>query len=139
MTRLWTLACVLLMVLSAGSVEARGGRYHRYTGGGGRASRSHTGYTAGGRSYHLPWRAGSGGYWIDGPGALELRAHRRRSAAAKAAFRRDNPCPSTGRPNGGCPGYVIDHVVALKRGGPDAPSNMQWQTVEAARAKDRVE
>ncbi len=36
-------------------------------------------------------------------------------------------------------GYVIDHVRPLKRGGADAPSNMQWQSVAAARAKDRVE
>jgi len=34
---------------------------------------------------------------------------------------------------------VIDHVVALKRGGADAPSNMQWQTVQAAKAKDKIE
>lgn len=63
----------------------------------------------------------------------------RRSAAARAAFRRLRPCPPTGRTTGVCPGYVIDHVVALKRGGADHPSNMQWQTVADARAKDRVE
>jgi hypothetical protein len=40
------------------------------------------------------------------------------------------------RVRGACPGYVIDHVIALKRGGADAPSNMQWQTVRAAKAKD---
>jgi len=40
---------------------------------------------------------------------------------------------------GPCPGYIIDHVIALKRGGPDIPANMQWQTVEEAKAKDRVE
>jgi hypothetical protein len=34
---------------------------------------------------------------------------------------------------------VVDHVIALKRGGADAPGNMQWQTVAAARAKDRIE
>jgi hypothetical protein len=34
---------------------------------------------------------------------------------------------------------VIDHVVPLKRGGLDAPENMQWQSREAAKAKDRVE
>jgi hypothetical protein len=34
---------------------------------------------------------------------------------------------------------VINHVIALKRGGPDAPSNMQSQSVQAAKAKDRTE
>jgi hypothetical protein len=34
---------------------------------------------------------------------------------------------------------VIDHVTALKRGGADDPSNMQWQTIDAAKAKDKVE
>jgi hypothetical protein len=44
----------------------------------------------------------------------------------------------TGYPNGG-PGYVVDHIVPLKRGGCDCPSNMQWQTVQEAKAKDRWE
>jgi hypothetical protein len=34
---------------------------------------------------------------------------------------------------------VIDHVQALKHGGADAPSNMQWQTTAAAKAKDKIE
>jgi 5-methylcytosine-specific restriction endonuclease McrA len=34
---------------------------------------------------------------------------------------------------------VIDHVVPLSRGGADAPSNMQWQTVREAKAKDKWE
>lgn len=63
----------------------------------------------------------------------------KRSASARAAFRKANPCPSTGRRSGACPGYVIDHIRALKRGGADHPSNMQWQTRAAARAKDRIE
>jgi hypothetical protein len=29
--------------------------------------------------------------------------------------------------------------MPLKRGGPDAPTNMQWQTIEVAKAKDRVD
>jgi hypothetical protein len=29
--------------------------------------------------------------------------------------------------------------VPLKRGGADSPSNMQWQTQAAAKAKDKVE
>jgi hypothetical protein len=34
---------------------------------------------------------------------------------------------------------VIDHVQALKHGGSDKTGNMQWQTKEAAKPKDRVE
>jgi hypothetical protein len=63
----------------------------------------------------------------------------KRSEAAKNAFKREHPCPATSRPVGPCPGYVIDHIIALKRGGADAPSNMQWQTIEDGKAKDRVE
>ena len=63
----------------------------------------------------------------------------RRSTAARRQFRQANPCPSTGKTAGKCPGYVIDHIVPLKRGGPDAPPNMQWQTTTAAKAKDKVE
>jgi len=62
-----------------------------------------------------------------------------RSATAKAEFKRENPCPSTDLPRGACPGYVIDHVIALKRGGLDAPDNMQWQTKAEAKVKDRWE
>ena len=62
-----------------------------------------------------------------------------RSSAARSSFQRKNPCPSTGRTSGGCPGYVVNHRQPLKRGGQDNPSNMQWQTKAAAAAKDRVE
>jgi hypothetical protein len=44
----------------------------------------------------------------------------------------------TGYKNGR-PGYIIDHVIPLKRGGCDCPSNMQWQTKAAAEAKDKWE
>jgi len=63
----------------------------------------------------------------------------KRSTAAKDSFKRQQPCPSTGRGSGPCPGYVIDHVNPLECGGADAPSNMQWQTVADGKAKDKTE
>jgi hypothetical protein len=62
-----------------------------------------------------------------------------RTAIARREFQRQHACPATGFTSGPCPGYIIDHVIALKRGGPDAPSNMQWQTTAEAKAKDRIE
>lgn len=62
-----------------------------------------------------------------------------RSQAQRSEFKREHPCPATGKPSGSCPGYVIDHVIPLKRGGPDIPANMQWQTIKDAKAKDKVE
>jgi hypothetical protein len=62
-----------------------------------------------------------------------------RGSAVKDASQRSRPCPSRGRSSGPCLGYVTDHVVRLKRGGADDPGNMQWQTMEAAKEKDRWE
>lgn len=62
-----------------------------------------------------------------------------RSTAARTEFRQMNPCPATGSTKGPCKGYIIDHVVPLACGGPDKPSNMQWQTQADAKSKDRVE
>jgi len=56
-----------------------------------------------------------------------------RSASAKSRF-----LQKTGYPHGR-PGYVVDHIKPLKEGGADDPSNMQWQTVEQAKAKDKWE
>jgi hypothetical protein len=47
----------------------------------------------------------------------------KRSPEAEDAFKKQQS-PSTGRSHGACPGYVIDHVTPLKRGGADSPSNM---------------
>lgn len=66
-------------------------------------------------------------------------AGQHRSRIARAEFVRVNHCPATGRPKGACPGWVVDHVVALACDGADAPENMQWQTVEDAKAKDKWE
>lgn len=69
----------------------------------------------------------------------DSNGHIVRSPKAKAEFRKNNACPATGKITGACPGYVVDHVIALKRGGADNQCNMQWQTKEAARAKDKWE
>jgi hypothetical protein len=56
-----------------------------------------------------------------------------RSGEAKGAFKH-----ATGYPHGR-PGYVIDHINPLACGGRDVPSNMQWQTIADAKAKDKHE
>jgi len=62
----------------------------------------------------------------------------KRSEHATDEFKKSHPCPSTNKSSGFCPGYVIDHVKPLKRGGADDPSNMQWQTTADAKAKDKA-
>lgn len=86
-----------------------------------------------------PWREISSGQDFHDFEGRDAKGRYQRSWAARQVFEYGNPCPSTGLPYGACPGYVVDHIVALKRGGADDPSNMQWQTVEDAKAKDKVE
>lgn len=56
-----------------------------------------------------------------------------------AAFKRLHPCPATGKSRGACPGYVVDHINPLCARGADHHTNMQWQTIAAAKIKDREE
>lgn len=72
-------------------------------------------------------------------GAYYEEAAATRRSTARAEFQRIAPCPSTGKRRGPCPGYVVDHITAIACGGLDHPSNMQWQTVPEAKAKDRWE
>lgn len=67
------------------------------------------------------------------PGARDKHGRILRSESAKREFER-----MTGYPHGR-PGYVVDHIIPLKRGGPDEPSNMQWQTIAEGKAKDKWE
>lgn len=62
-----------------------------------------------------------------------------RSYKARKAFMLENPCPASGQISGECPGWVVDHIVPLCAGGRDEPWNLQWQTLEASKAKDRIE
>lgn len=57
----------------------------------------------------------------------------KRSSSARSEFKRQMGYPH------GRKGYVIDHIIPLACGGPDAPSNMQWQTIQEAKAKDKWE
>jgi hypothetical protein len=62
-----------------------------------------------------------------------------RSAAEVRAFKREHPCPATGKTHGKCPGYVVDHKDPLCAGGADKPSNMQWQELAESKVKDKKE
>jgi hypothetical protein len=57
----------------------------------------------------------------------------KRSSTAKERF-----MGQTGYPHGR-PGYVVDHIIPLSKGGRYDPSNMRWQTKAEARAKDKWE
>jgi hypothetical protein len=102
------------------------------------ASASHSSITAASRaSYKRNYLAP--GYVFDPTVKRDKHGKIKRSSAAKNAFKREHPCPVTGKSSGRCPGYVVDHVNALECGGADAPSNMQWQTAADAKTKDRTE
>ena len=127
------LACTTLVV--QGTAFARGGGGH---------SSSHSSHSSSHSSHSGSASSSSGGSGHSGHHkaegvARDSRGKIARSTQAKDAFKRQHPCPSTGRSSGACPGYVIDHVIALKRGGTDDPVNMQWQTTAAAKAKDKYE
>jgi 5-methylcytosine-specific restriction endonuclease McrA len=71
--------------------------------------------------------------------SFSVYAERNRSYKAKSLFKSSHYCPSTGRPKGSCPGYIIDHIKPLACGGADSPENMQWQTKQEAKLKDKWE
>lgn len=68
---------------------------------------------------------------------LDGRIHR--SERVRRNFQRLNPCPSTGRTAGACPGYVKDHVIPLCACGSDSVGNLQWSDRRESLEKDREE
>jgi hypothetical protein len=149
--------CLLFAAFLAfqGPAAAKGGVGHSST----HSNGSHSSHSGGHSSSHssstgshsatksYSHGSSSGGHASSGtpsskavPGVKrDSHGHIARSETAKNDFKKSHPCPSTGKGSGSCPGYVIDHVTPLKRGGADSPSNMQWQTKEAAKIKDRTE
>ena len=143
---------LLILALTASSIlnnafaKGSGGGSH-YSGGSHTSSNSSSGSHSSnyhGRSYSTGSTAH--GYYASGSHhdattsskaaiGVERDSHGRikRSEEAKKEFMKQS-----GYPNGR-PGYVVDHIIPLKRGGADSPSNMQWQTIEEAKAKDKWE
>jgi hypothetical protein len=125
MKKLITVIAVLLATATLGSLipNANAGRHEFGSSHSFRASHS--------SSPQYSFRSSSHSYAVGVE--RDSRGHIKRSSAARHEYMRE-----TGYPHGR-PGYVIDHVVPLKRGGADSPSNMQWQTKAEAKAKDRTE
>lgn len=71
--------------------------------------------------------------------AAPAEAQIKRDRSQVRAFRAENPCPATGRTRGACPGWHVDHIIALCAGGEDHPRNMQWITKEDHRFKTLVD
>lgn len=70
---------------------------------------------------------------------IPSEARIKRSQSAKVEFKLANPCPHNGATKGPCTGYIIDHMWPLACGGEDHPRNMQWQTAQEAKDKDKWE
>lgn len=58
-----------------------------------------------------------------------------RNPKARRSFHYSNPCPSTGKNSGACPGFEVDHIRPLKCGGKDSPENMQWLSKDQHKKK----
>ncbi len=70
-------------------------------------------------------------------GQIEPRGAR--NAKEVAIFKKTHACPATGEFSGPCSGFVVDHIIPLATYGPDRADNMQWQSIEEAKHKDKLE
>ena len=58
-----------------------------------------------------------------------------RDAKVIREFKREVPCPATGKRRGNCPSFQADHIVPLCAGGLDHWSNLQWLVVRQHKEK----
>jgi hypothetical protein len=73
------------------------------------------------------------------PGELANEDARPPFTVSPARVQAREPLPVDRRDTRSCPGYVIDHNKPLACGGADSPENMQWQTIDDAKEKDKWE
>jgi hypothetical protein len=60
-----------------------------------------------------------------------------RSQAQVVKFKRTHVCPSSGlKTAASCKGYVVNHIKPLCACGADVPSNMEYQSIAAAKISD---
>ena len=78
--------------------------------------------------------ASSGTVKTDNPDAAnDSIANQKTGSAAKTEFMKKSGFPM------GRPGYILDYIVPLDKGGCDCVPNMQWITIEAAKAQGKLE
>jgi hypothetical protein len=140
-TRIILILVFITTCMSSTISFARGGGGYRS--GGGHSSSSHSTGSHSSRSYssksYSPRASSNKSSYRQHTSRASYGVQRdskgkiKRSSASKHDFMKQS-----GYPNGR-PGYVIDHIVPLKRGGSDTPSNMQWQTKAEGKAKDKWE
>ena len=88
------------------------------------------GHTASGRGAAAPGGKGANGGLGCPSGARSLSSGssiKELDAYRRDAFQRRNPCPSTGKTYGQCPGYVARDVAPENRGG---AWTLRWMTTE---------
>jgi hypothetical protein len=74
------------------------------------------------------------GHGVRLPGPQSGQHYRvNRPGQARLAFMREHPCPSTGEVTVNCPGWRVEYILALDRGGKDEPSNMRWEATDVTR------
>ena len=117
------LAWFILFLAMIGNVNAqRHSSYH--------SSSTHRYHST--SSYH-PYHYTTGGHKSNYAYGVSRDSHGRIKRSSKERY---DFMKQTGYSHGR-KGYIIDHIIPLSEGGCDCPSNMQWQTIDEAKRKDK--